>query len=146
MFSPIAWLELGKLGWPSLRAYKVSLFSVLTQCRGGLNLLTSIKISNFFILRTRSLFSGTVTYSDEVSIASQEGEAWLDPPSAHKRTETHFTVFVEIVFVILLYHFNSRFNFSFINFVHFYPCIILVFLYFSFFILFYLLYFLIRTV
>ena len=52
-----------KVSWagrPSARTRFCCL--VLTQCRRGLNLPTSIKISNFLFCVTRSLFSGMVTY------------------------------------------------------------------------------------
>ena len=48
-FTSIARLEKGKLGRPSLRTYKVLSFIVITQGRGGLYLIASIKI-NYFIL------------------------------------------------------------------------------------------------
>ena len=39
------------MGQPALHMYNVLSFSVLTQHRGGLNLPTSIKISNFSFAR-----------------------------------------------------------------------------------------------
>ena len=61
-FTTIARLEKVKSGRLSLRAFKVLCFSILAQHSGGLNLPTSIKNSNFFILLDRSLFSDMVTY------------------------------------------------------------------------------------
>ena len=52
-----------RIGRPAVpQLLLVLAFSVLTQRRGGLNLLTSIKISIFLFCQTRSLFSFMVTY------------------------------------------------------------------------------------